>query len=130
MREIEFRGLCPLSNKMKFGSYATSEHSVTGHIIINKCGTGHYPVNGETVGQFTGLYDITATKIFEGDIVSVPGIGIAEVIICPDYGVVYKYVDYCGDECRDPQIDSTVERDLPEVIGNIHQTPELLEQSK
>lgn len=98
---------------------------------------GHYyQVLPETVGQFTGLIDKNSKKIFEGDIIKI----VPDYDYSDDYSIskVYSYngilcVDYHGDD-----FDSTalgfLDDYLPdgdfEVIGNIHDNPELLEVTK
>ena len=80
----------------------------------------------ETVGQFTGLTDKNGKKIFEGDIIK----------SC-EYGDVY-FVEYCADDGY-PAFDVVPEMNIEcnglshlhivegiEVIGNIHDNPELL----
>ena len=87
----------------------------------------------ETVGQFTGLTDKNGKKIFEGDIVRVLGNQQVEDWKNVDYIALIAFLD--GGFCA---IDGTVEDhafrryglvrmdfDL-EVIGNIHDNPELL----
>ncbi len=86
-----------------------------------------------TVGQYTGLNDKNGKKIFEGDIIKI----VPDSDYSDDYSIskVYSYngvfcVDYHGDD-----FDSTalgfLEDYLPdgdfEVIGNVHDNPELLE---
>jgi len=78
----------------------------------------------ETVGQFTGLTDKNGAKIFEGDILHFDGIVNCLVSFVDGQFVVYnirpftalkiKMLDY--GEC--------------EIIGNIHDNPELLEGIK
>ena len=89
-----------------------------------------------TVGQFTGLTDENGKKIFEGDIVRVLGNQQVEDWKCVDYigSVAFLDAGFCV-------IDGTIEDHgfrrygLPrldftlEVIGNIHDNPELLKGS-
>ena len=96
----------------------------------------NYKVRPSTVSQYTGLTDKDGRKIFEGDIIKI----VPYSDYSDDYSIskVYSYngvfcVDYRGDD-----FDSTalgfLEDYLPdgdfEVIGNIHDNPELLEAGK
>ena len=80
----------------------------------------------ETVGQFTGLTDKNGTKIFEGDIIG------REDRNGETYAVgVVKYGTFncsCCDGVYGWFIDGGDIRDIDyyEVIGNIHDNPELL----
>ena len=85
-----------------------------------------YEVIPETVGQFTGLYDINGKEIFEGDIVK-------EL----DYGHYTYQVEWKDTSCGfEPFSDSEenchhcdggLDSRRCEVIGNIYDNPELLE---
>ena len=94
---------------------------------------GLYEVDPDTVGQYTGLTDKNGKKIFEGDIIKI----FPDCDYLDDYDIskVYSYngifcVDYHVDD-----FDSTalgfLESYIPdcafEIIGNIHDNPELLE---
>ena len=85
-------------------------------------------VDPSTVGQFTGLADKNGKKIFEGDIVKHYCEHNTDGII--SVGTVFwdekhcMFLRTCTDGNETPQIWSSCEY---EVIGNIHDNPELLE---
>lgn len=71
MREIEFRGL-NTSGEWVYGSYVSyyeGHHEIHCKIDPEDDFNG-YPVNGGTVGQYTGIKDCDGAKIFDGDILS------------------------------------------------------------
>ena len=82
----------------------------------------------ETVGQYTGLTDKNGVRIFEGDILHcVSKLDNAKMVVifeCGEYRMVLaeKFKDYIGN-CGFYAI-TCFEK---EVIGNIHDSPELLE---
>ena len=81
-----------------------------------------YSVIPETVGQFTGLTDKNGKRIFEGDIVSLvkhDGL-IYKVVYVP---CRYELVNSKGVNCFVLDI---YKSENIEVIGNIHDNPELL----
>lgn len=91
----------------------------------------------ETVGQYTGLNDKNGKRIFEGDIV------IAKSVIENNtsvYKINFSETDaWFGFESLDGgalfSLNELLEKELGdeieiEVIGNIHDNPELLEDSK
>ena len=135
MREILFRGKCNevgiYTGQWIEGFYAEDDgkpvigQSTDKGIISYFCEIG-------SIGQFTGLTDKNGRKIFEGDIIKI----VPDYDYSDDYSIskVYSYngilcVDYHGDD-----FDSTalgfLEDYLPdgdfEVIGNIHDNPEML----
>lgn len=123
MREIKFRG----REQDGFWTYGDLQHegNITG-IIEN----GIYSwVDSSTVGQFTGLTDSDGKEIYEGDIlrylppwrwVDTKKIGI---VVFQNYGFYVKN-EYVTDSLFNIAVNSD---GAPfEVIGNIHDNPELL----
>ena len=84
-----------------------------------------YVVWSDTVGQFTGLTDKNGKKIFEGDIVTISGskmMGFPAPVAYFPQGAVFQIRrnGYNAITLWDANVTA-------EVIGNIHDNPELLE---
>lgn len=129
MREILFRGKRKDNEEWIVGyySYANDGHSIELYMIGEKATGVHYPVIPETIGQYTGLTDKNGKKIFEGDIVK----------SC-EYDDVY-FVKYFDNEnypafdcvpdaplCECNGLSFLANTEGCEIIGNIHDNPELL----
>lgn len=85
------------------------------------------PVNPETLGQSTGLFDKNDKEIFEGDIVKM----YKDVYSEPTY---YEIVRHYGGayrlESKQHGCELWLRHTDCEVVGNIYENPELLEESK
>ena len=79
-----------------------------------------FEVDPDTVGQYTGLPDKNGERIFEWDIVRYRDESVGAVVFADGaFGVAF------GDDTSDMFLCFAAE--LCEVIGNIHDNPELLE---
>ena len=135
MREILFRGKRLDNGEWVEGWYqpeTTIRHwdgrqETVGVTIAYKVEEGFLEdtiVDTSTVGQYTGLKDKNGKKVFEGDIVRKtnkgrhPEIFIANIRTCfyTNEEVYYGPFDHFTESCE------------YEIIGNIHDNPELLEK--
>lgn len=132
MREIHFRGICKDSKRWAYGYYVHFEDFSQGinyHGICSGYYNTHFEVIPETVGQYTGLKDKNNVDVFEGDIVVCNQSG--------SYGISVIIYDNSAFYVM-PLNGNILERTLwdywyndwdIEVIGNIHDNPELLKGS-
>lgn len=150
MREILFRGKRVDNGEWVYGDL--SQHK-TGKVFIKSGSAIHsYEVIPETVGQYTGLTDKNGKKIFEGDIVKDQVIYLTHLTYAErgietkedaeeykNYGKVgvvefdtenvascgccYEYFIGTGFKAKEVNLHKC------EVIGNVHDNPELLEEN-
>lgn len=134
MREIMFRGKRLDNGEWVEGCFGC--HTKFDAFIIHRpyptmdgdfAALGFYEVDPNTVGQYTGLCDKNGKKIFEGDILKLdyigPGRGVQGVA-----EVVFKYGKFCmpwGHRKELVPLDGFANTTM-EIIGNIHDNPELL----
>ena len=126
-REILFRGkiieLCKYQGQWLEGFFG-SDNGKTFIAIQNENGLNGYFCDSKTVGQYTGLTDKNGTRIFEGDIVKTSHGG----------STYYAKIEWddgsfwvTNHDIQMPSYISEVSKTYLEVIGNIHDNPELLE---
>ncbi|MGN0805347.1 MAG: YopX family protein [Candidatus Coproplasma sp.] len=154
MREILFRGKRVDNGEWIEGNYEWY-HKPEKHIITNPYTRETKGVIPETVGQFTGLTDKNGKKIFEGDIIRQQTFGTIKNTKFPNEKEKKEHIKYLKKhkcifdnetdyhtnfdnivefkDCRfypfaDDNFEwGTFNNDLPyEIIGNIHDNPELL----
>ena len=142
MREFFFRGKRTDNGEWVCGYYTKARYFLNKkemHIIFEPdveafphCEfTGYEEVLPETVGQYTGLTDKNGTKIFEGDIV-LYGTNTNRAKNKETHEVVFETRGESGyfgiriSEIETWQFCLEVPAKLMEVIGNIHDNPELL----
>ena len=128
MREIKFRGKRTDNGEWVYGFYNFTIFDdgsdelmavIKQHIIADENGYV-WSIDKNTVGQYTGMKDKNVKEIYEGDVVEairydeLVVTGVVEFrdcsfVINTGYQTIYTWMDY--------QI---------EIIGNIHDNPELL----
>lgn len=118
MRQIKFRAWdevceCYLENSFEVHSIGCVSHQgawVTGQVVLE---------------QYTGLHDANGVEIYEGDVVA------SRHITKPGAAITYqeRYAGFCigPDWPLSEYYDYTNKGLNLEVIGNIHENPELLE---
>lgn len=125
MREILFRGKTD-NGKWVEGFYYKDLTSNCVYIISWKNANvldveNFVEVTTETIGQYTGLTDKNGKKIFEGDIVKLHLIDCIEIGVIKYNDIMCRFMFFTKDGSYG--FDNT--NDF-EVIGNIHDNPELL----
>lgn len=138
MREILFRGKQVFFNDWIEGTGIFND-GINTWISFNEpekaiaYGLNHKRVHAETIGEFTGLTDKNGKKIFEGDVVRVcldPEICVGKVIW--DSEIASYNIPFNNGKCVLP-LDIFIAKNKVgdkvwiDVIGNIHDNPELLE---
>ena len=150
MREILFRGKIIGLTDWNYGYYAKSGDNH--FILLDTDSEDNYSiVSPETVGQYTGLTDKNGTKIFEGDIVRDMEAYNAQLNYVKEgretqeQAEAYRYigaigaVEFCTEDvascgCCYTGFSGTgfkanlISLHSCEVIGNIHDNPELLKK--
>ncbi len=140
MREILFRAKRADNGGWEYGQLKSihkgGKNYETAYYILNIYGESRLAkdaIDPNTIGQFTGLCDKNGEKVFEGDIVRTESStlivknGITKISCC---GCCYDYHDYIGFyfESLNGEVDMYEEITKGiEVVGNIHDNPELLE---
>lgn len=142
MRTIKFRGKCAKDSRFAgewvYGSCVQCEKSddvLITYAINDRCSCT-YHVDPATVGQYTGLTDKNGKEIYEGDIVSHPWkdpifgdlVETGQFVhstICFNNGAFVVNYRLQGEYIY---LQDFVRLKCLEVIGNIHDNPELLEE--
>lgn len=141
MRVYKFRGKSIYTNEWVYGFYLEQDTynfgskntkkdllgKSTSLIVEDTKRASATPVQKETVGQFTGLYDKNRKEIYEGDILQID-IERAWVMWNEKYG--YFELVPIGDYYFDsPVIGQAIEYTDATVIGNIYDNKELLNET-
>jgi len=129
MRKIIFRGKDPVGDWM-FGNLITTSYEKDGqikHLYSIQCinAKSYCPgIDGETIGQYTGMEDRKGDMIFEGDLFKIGAEeNIFEVRFCEGCFLAYE-------NCKQVGILGELPTGICLVIGNIYDNPELLKSEQ
>ena len=143
MRTIKFRGKRIKNGEWLYGDLMQDNEGGY-HVFPNDC-DGLYKenkVDTDTIGQFTGLFDKSGNEIYEGDVIKYTRYKVRSEYFKKDFienvYVVYwneeKHAFYCATKFENGGgasgylnfHDERAEKEEIEVIGNIHDNPELI----
>ncbi|MBQ2389613.1 MAG: hypothetical protein II305_06125 [Clostridia bacterium] len=130
MREIIFRGKRIDNGEWMYGDFVLNGCGIAYTDYLNEygdVGEVYCKVIPETIGQYTGLTDKNGTKIFEGDIVK------TDKFSEPNKQYIIKFDLQFGafigqDKYNMYFVTFDGDSDQFEIIGNIHDNPELLKE--
>lgn len=142
MRTFKFRGKRIDNGEWIYGSLVVETYPDFCNYFIRTKGeedwTSRYkdvPVDKNTLGQFTGLYDKNNKEIYEGDILKDEYGRIMKVVYKENWGKFqFELLKITGEKWTNnfrfadltDWFDSSLS-ETPEIIGNIYDNPELLE---
>lgn len=132
-REIKFRAWNPKFNKMEYDVWPTSKNTVGHWIKMYGRDEWQFSDNGQTkviIEQFTGLKDKNGEgkEVYKGDLLGSRYFSAVLIVDQMTEG------SYCGQWIAKAQdggyqdLFEAITADGYEIIGNIHQNPELLKQ--
>jgi len=136
MREVLFRGKRIDNGEWIEGGYwrpkdpLCEEPNEECYVIITEdlgdvIGSQEVQVIPETVGQFTG-FEFGCNKSFEGDLIQTVNMRTGDKYL---WLITFKYGSWHANDFKGTEMllqDFFEECDYPEIIGNIHDNPELI----
>lgn len=128
-REIKFRLWNPSAKRFDYWGFLDGDNSFTGLTTGHSMTIAYGRENSE---QFTGLKDKNGKEIYEGDILIDRAFGTRTLVCFGPYDNGWEYEDnrsgngwYCKD--KQGEISPLYEECDDEVVGNLHETPEILQ---
>lgn len=131
MRKILFRGKRQDDGTWAEGSLDNYDKEHPRILSKDRSDLWNIAVFPETVGQFTGLTDKNGKRIFEGDIIHTKEVNL-QTTQFDDHNYEIIFAKGCFCLAKKGRIKNSVDvwHYLGEVIGNIHDNPELLERDE
>ena len=131
MREILFRGKRQDNGAWETGSLVIVRmgcHDAQ-YYIADKMTGYHTPVDPSTVGQYTGKTDKDKNRVFDGDIIRMfnakPPFDVG-IVQWDDHDQCYVVRSTWSERCHLTDFGNLGRPEYFEIIGNIHDNPELL----
>ena len=131
MRDYKFRGK-NIKGNWEYGNLVISDHNRL-YEIIDKERRYRGELNKETIGQYTGLKDKNGKEIYEGDIIFIKEeTKLLDIKGKVEYSNIFAQfiITNTGSIVSEAEPLGDYEEEEIEVIGNIYDTPELLEEGE
>lgn len=132
MREILFRGKRIDNGEWVFGDLIREPWGYCIQVVTgsgNEYSRKKYAITEETVGQYTCLTDKNGKRVFEGDILKIHYFFPDDVTFNL---VVFCYYAWCIQQNGFEPVPACADMisNISEVVGNIHDNPELMKDEK
>ena len=125
-REIIFRAKAVNTEMWVYGDLVHNQ-KVTKEGLEPRTMVGGYEVYKDTIGQFTGLLDCNAKRIYEGDIIEVTSLSDTSLGTRTNAIVIFRNSAFqLKHKAKEALLLTHWTEDVVKVIGNIYDNKELL----
>lgn len=98
---------------IKYDIYGRPEGVWVYKVMVDGRGSNYFAIDEVELEQYSGFKDTNGKEICAGDIVRIAGQG--------NVAIEFPFIEL---------YDAAMENDIEEILGNIHDNPELLEESE